>query len=559
MNILICVISLILVYAEFSGDAQCRNHLGEVVDYFVILKQHNTGGSTGKRYLYFDSLMSMNGESSFLPLSDTRLIDAEDSPIIRTIYDSLPKEDIQGSNLKDPQDNTFWMAVSDQPPKDTGKTAQTAHKKASSSKDGHEKVFFAAQYHPSELFPYAGKVKGYFLHHSLPKFPKLILNTANDVQRSKFPEEKSKIFDTNLKSKAQHFICVSFKYKQIIDDNFEIPFYREGIEDHKTEEPLVVFLEFLETVRGAPLGYRSTIRKIWNQYFGIRNSSNGRILLSNIAKSDSHLFSAYPEKLIPSHLFPLIGVKKRVGVKEDGQPKVVTAASLSYITDANQFQLGKCPKWDPEDPATQCVSSGVVRTPHGTQISVMAKHGLATVNIWSDILALHTVPKSVFEYSDEQFIEVKTDLLVQSWYDRSLYPTIEKVLVDKPNIKATVTIKNISAFYFPHENGDLIKVPSNGSNHSKIGLSRGSKISIAAVIFAGGNNTGLQRQLSNEVYGRGAGGLVVYDVALWTAVSALSPETDENFLSDIDPALMYSRLMRNLQIEQKIKYPDESQ
>lgn len=44
---------------------QCRNHVGRIVDWWVIYKRDN-----GKRYLYYDSYMASqaNGQDAFLPV-----------------------------------------------------------------------------------------------------------------------------------------------------------------------------------------------------------------------------------------------------------------------------------------------------------------------------------------------------------------------------------------------------------------------------------------------------------------------------------------------------------
>jgi hypothetical protein len=530
-------------YSNGSRPLSCIDGSGREVDWWFLYKPQ---GSI--QYIYYSSLDVQNDRNGFHPLNSNFLInDVNTSPVIRTIYH--PGNSAESSEV--------WLGWNDQPESDDkkAKNQKDAYDgNVSGVKHAHSKGFYAQNAVFDDNNPNTVTIGSYLMMTSLPRFPR-VFRSANklhgDAKRNVLPQNPADIFDSNLKSKAQHFFCMSLP--------------RETVDLHEHHNVYVVPVDFssahvnflrkyLKTIHPAIMGTNysdhNPSHRLWLFYFSlfryptekaIRHLSSSDLSEQVKAYSKANLPSFYnsiiPEKY--QHVFPLTWSNFYVST----QGVVINNSHrVFYRWEAQFSNQNGCITGDEEE----CLASfETYTTSFQSQIplSFFAKHGLVHMDLYDDWAALHVAEsQNNLDNHDNGIVVDKYGLLVQSWIDsRTELPRKpdKKIFDSDGKLMATVHIDNVSYYDLPVEQLDPIRAHSNHRDHSKWAIAFAITLNtsdeslnvsentfVPLVFVADLNRTFTQAQLKNSKQGRGGGAVATESINLWRTLIKLNPRAE---------------------------------
>lgn len=485
------------------------------------------------------------------------LDDQKTSPLLRTIYDSYTE-------------SRPFIAVNDQPEKD-----HDAYNKPVGTESGHVKFVTAAEAVADDTKANA-TVYSYLIQHSLPRFPRFSLRKAGSaIKASRLPLAKS-IFGTNAEKKGQHFMCMSFRDKQLLDP----PTSLRGRKTRPTDIQLrykgseirhylqsgsynfACVLHYLKVTHAAVIGTNynaySEDMAIWHQYLNVfptwipkepKNSKDIGISL-NMARSSL----GDPDVNWDSeHLCPIFPSPFRVKVDNEGD---ITGRSRDLrvgvsMRSSSEASRGVCTKWDPRDATgSLCLASAHLKTTsrhYQLKGLLIMKNRLATVAPYDDLLAPLVVPLVDYKTAgaaDEESLErvMHVGLIVQSWNNSTTIPSNTKDLLPESSpLKVKLSIVNSHGVSLPLKQGkhriSMIPMDSVGRDHSKwaFAFPKGQTGTIGNLFCTGDLN-----RTYKHIQNRG-GGLLCFSTNIFTELLLQAmPRIHEYTLKPIEyPALRH--------------------
>lgn len=402
------------------------------------------------------------------------------SPLLRTIYAPFRRY-----LINEPQDNTVWIAVNDQPA-----AGRDAFGVQPNSKYGHVKFFTAAQVNPKSTDdPDTMVVNSFLIQHTMPNFP-LIPVPSNFSKMSKDYKKTNgpiyarslpfgaQIFDKNATKNGQHFMCMSFedeqpshqyydthtrrRWRQLDYDKNRMPEYLSGTGYHfakilhylKVTHSAVVGTNFSPFIDNFAIYHRYlNIFHSWGPDDGYITNSMARLLDRPLTNHDS------------DHLCPMWSSYHRVKVNSRGEAYQATKAQAKWLSIRTLSDLSSapCQVWDPNNPTGNnghlCLASAKMHTTsrqYPLTGLLMMKNRVVPLAPFDDMIAHLVVPlqdrqvRGVIE--DEPKRTMKMGLIVQSWIDFATIPEMtQKLLPIESGLQVSVTIDNSQGLMIPSE------------------------------------------------------------------------------------------------------------
>ena len=267
---------------------------------------------------------------------------------------------------------------------------------------------------------YCGEEEGeanlqmYIIQHSAPRFPFMPYyhEEGQQIRRRSLPSDGFRLFQPNLYTRAQHFLCISVR-QQISMRQSEIVF-------DATSNPLIALFHTMKVIRAPVVGTNYDPRlpemKVYRQIFGTDDKRT---------TFDNH------------SLFPLL-------------------SSTSHFKG--------------ESVSTETITSTARHYP--LQLSIIGKSGYcAPVHLYDDLVAQLLIPQTNDIVKDQQYA-----LVVQTQLDGSFINTNHRYVpptIERP-FETKISIVNSTGITLPihseSENKKAFKHISSACNHSKIAL-----------------------------------------------------------------------------------------
>jgi len=543
-----------LLAADVPADIpQCRNHAGEPVDWWLIMKE--AGGS---RYVYYDSVRARAAQDAgarhqFDVMQDARkLDDSLTSPILHTIYAGL---DV-GVDVHE-RSGTVFVAVNDQPAQKEGNLERDAFKAPVSDISGHVKFMAAARVVYAAERPALGdaKVYSYLLQHSLPRFPNVSLtagpSTHDAIFANKLPANRASVFSSNLDKKGQHFFCMSFEDRQQLDRE---PETATGVYKHQLryrpvemaqyltsgQHHFVSILHSLKVVHASPVATNydphslahSVFHQLLNTY---AKWSEARARPDQLREQNLNLvrtsLPADGRNYDSPHLCPMFPVARRVKVGLGGRmEKLHTYQREKHcMRSGNAGGTGVCRNGAVGD--MLCLASAPMRSTarqYELQSLLLMKGRTVQLGLYDDLIAPMALNGGRVEAQVEGL-----SLLVQTWIDNATLPANEK---PQGAGQPLLHIQNCTSTSMPGPNDTFKPIPSLGTDHSKWALLLPHPASVGSLpaLFCLADLNRTHRQEA-----RGGGASCLRDPLFTELMLGLRPQVADGFL---DKNVPYDRL-----------------